>query len=431
MIDAETFGHDIQAVSDFLNDEHPDMVYQTAPNEERLELMTSVWHLHYQGDEQEKAMSLKAFDTVKDAARVELKRMCEVKTYKEEDVIRDLEMTYLYMGYRCGDKMIEDLVKMAAIEQTKDMIHEMAKQLMHRKEMSFDKEEYEQDSKLKVLEMLESYCPRTKFGTYARNYFKGGVIGHVANSKGMRKKDWVLLSHIEKANSELVNEGIESPNVQLVANRLTLYELQHHNEDPSYQMKRYTADMIQKTLMKKAEMVNFEKVENDSMLSDDGSDYVPGVRLEREEEMEEFDEILRTLPALEGNVMGTILTAYDCYAEEQEEKYRTMFDEYDAGKSNRSLAAIQKRKYREPPTNYRNEWVRILYPELSDDMIRKIYNSAVSMIREAYKRKSRNRRYGLHSSIGPSRNALLRSQRLEREARLYEETALFDSLERQ
>lgn len=428
IIDAETFSCDKQAVVRFLGDDHPEMFYQTMPIEERNQLMTSVWHLYYQGDETEKTMSLKGFDAVKDAARTELQRMCDVKTYKEEDAVRDLEMTYLYMGYRCGDKTITDLVKMAAIKQTEDMIHQMAQTIFKRPEAKNDKDDYVHDCYTKVLEMLAHYIPRTKFSTYARSYFKGGVIGHAASSHGMRKKDYVLLSHIESTRNELINCGYREPNVQLIADRMMLHEYRQHEEDPSYQMKKYTPELVFKTLSKKAEMVAFEKVENDSSLSDDSSDYVPGVRLEKQEEMDEFDEIVRSLPALEANLMLTVLTAYDAYAEEQEAKQQAMFDDYDAGKSNRSLAAIQKRRTREVPINYRNAWVRILYPTLSDDMIRKIYNSALSMIREAYKRKSRNRRYHLKPNFAPSQTALLRSQRLEKEARLSEEDALFESL---
>ena len=76
--------------------------------------------------------------------------MCKGKTYKDEEVVRDLEMTYIYMGYHCGDKEIADLVKTAAINYMDDMIHEMAAHLSNRPDKSVEKQDYLQDSYVTV-----------------------------------------------------------------------------------------------------------------------------------------------------------------------------------------------------------------------------------------------------------------------------------------
>lgn len=257
-IDAATFRNDRRAVSEFLKGEHPEMYYETIPAKERLELMTSVWHLYYQGDEDERALSLKAFNAAKDPARAELERMCKGKTYKDEDVVRDLEMTYIYMGYHCGDKEIADLVKTAAINYMDDMIHEMAAHLSNRPDKSVEKQDYLQDSYVTVLEMLENYIPRTKFGTYGRTHFKGGVIMHAAKSSGMKKKDYLYLKVIEEARAELISEGICNPNEQVIADRMMLYELRRQWEDPAYKMKKHTPETVYKALNCKMESVNIE-----------------------------------------------------------------------------------------------------------------------------------------------------------------------------
>lgn len=427
-IDAATFRNDRRAVSEFLKGEHPEMYYETVPAKERLELMTSVWHLYYQGDEDERALSLKAFNAAKDPARAELERMCKGKTYKDEDVVRDLEMTYIYMGYHCGDKEIADLVKTAAINYMDDMIHEMAAHLSNRPDKSVEKQDYLQDSYVTVLEMLENYIPRTKFGTYGRTHFKGGVIMHAAKSSGMKKKDYLYLKVIEEARAELINEGISNPNEQVIADRMMLYELRRQWEDPAYKMKKHTPETVYKALNCKMESVNIEKVENNTALCDDASDYVPGVRLEKEEEIEEFRDKMKALPALEKNVMLAVLTAYDVFAENQDAKRIAMFEEYDAGKPNRSLSSIQKKRDRVPPISFRNECVRLIYPELSDDMIRKIINSALAMIRSSYRRSARDRRYHLHGTETYTKAELLHSMRLEKEAGIFEESTLFESL---
>ena len=427
-IDAATFRNDKRAESEFLKDEHPDMLYQTAPVEERVELMTSVWHLYYQGSESEKALSLKAFNIIKDFARAELERMRKKKTYKDEDVVRDLEMTYLYMGYHCGDKEMVELVKGAAINYTDDMIHEMANHLKVGADNSIETEDYLHDSYVKVLEMLDNYIPRTKFGTYGRAHFKGGVIMHAANSRGMRKKDYIYLNLIEEAKSELFNEGYRNPNEQMIADRMMLFALRRHWDDPSYKMKKHTPDTVYKVLNCKRESVTLENVENNSALSDDISDYVPGIHLEKEEEIEEFRDKMKALPALEKNVMLAVLTSYDVFAENQDERRIAMFEEYDAGKPNRSISSIQKKRERIPPISFRNECVRLIYPELSDDMIRKIINSAHAMIRSSYKRSARNRRYHLQGAETHTNAELLHSMRLEKEAGIFEESILFESL---
>lgn len=309
-----------------------------------------------------------------------------------------------------------------------DMIHEMAAHLSNRPDKSVEKQDYLQDSYVTVLEMLENYIPRTKFGTYGRTHFKGGVIMHAAKSSGMKKKDYLYLKVIEEARAELINEGISNPNEQVIADRMMLYELRRQWEDPAYKMKKHTPETVYKALNCKMESVNIEKVENNTALCDDASDYVPGVRLEKEEEIEEFRDKMKALPALEKNVMLAVLTAYDVFAENQDAKRIAMFEEYDAGKPNRSLSSIQKKRDRVPPISFRNECVRLIYPELSDDMIRKIINSALAMIRSSYRRSARDRRYHLHGTETYTKAELLHSMRLEKEAGIFEESTLFESL---